>query len=360
MEENMPKLSHSSTIYLNRDCPRACPYCSIRRPNFPTLSGEEWKDVFDILHDYLGINFYLILGVEPLAMSYEDLSKIVRHLNEKDYEYAFYTTAPGNTFSKLEKLIHEDGLRNVSAGLDFVVEVYEANKHKLPKDIIKLNETSKLTLHQKSVETQKMLEYAINSNVEEVHGIITISRMNYLYLPELIDYLIDKYQNRLHIGINYVEYGHGKDFDFAPHKITPYHFTEKDIPSLNKIIDELERKSNSPKYNMVQIPFDYLRQTQYLPKLNRKCNIIIPTVDADGSLRRCGYRIGNEIHKYSVFDIPTKKEEIIKTYQKEVATCPGCLWAYPYVVSINEDLVNYRSDLWKKREEEVKKYYKGE
>ena len=347
--------SKSSTIYLNRKCPRNCPYCSIVDNSVKEISAEEWCEAFDLMHQELGTEFFLILGTEPLVMKKGKLERIVEHLSERDYEYGFYTTAPGHTQDRLFNLVKNHGLRNVSAGLDYIDEVYESSKPSLPSEIIKLNEESRDLLQTKSLETLDMLGKSIQLGVPEVHCVITISRMNYLYLPEMIMYLVSRFQDRLHIALNYVEKGDDYDFDFAPSNITDWHFTERDRTELEVMVAKVAKVYETCESLMLQTPWSYFTDIDSLLSLDMPCRVVIPTVDADGTFRKCGYRTGYEIRKYSVFDLKDKKTEIIKTFEDEVKTCRGCYWSYPTAIrEYGEKILDYRSNFWKERRKIVR------
>jgi len=61
-------LIHTVVIYLNRKCPRRCPYCNVWRIEEQTLSVPKWKNAFLNLREYLNSEFYLILNNEPLLL----------------------------------------------------------------------------------------------------------------------------------------------------------------------------------------------------------------------------------------------------------------------------------------------------
>jgi hypothetical protein len=56
-----------------------------------------------------------------------------------------------------------------------------------------------------------------------------------------------------------------------------------------------------------------------------------PSIDADGSLRCCGYRKGTRTSKLSVFDLATDKgvSDWRAAVEADCAECPGCTWSYP-------------------------------
>ena len=64
-----------------------------------------------------------------------------------------------------------------------------------------------------------------------------------------------------------------------------------------------------------------------------------PTIDADGSLRVCGYRKGELTSQMSIFDLPDKWEKWRLSVFDDAMQCPRCGWSYPWMY-----------DYWKKRE----------
>ena len=321
-------LSECSTIYLNRDCPRNCSFCSNKK-DMKSLDGKQWCQVFDRLQDWFDTKFFLILGIEPLMLPEIDLKTIIDYFKERtDLEYAFYTTAPYSYLAKLDRLF-KYGLRNASCGIDV-----------LPK--------GSDSLHKKAKSAIRIFDLASTyETVTEIHALITISKVNINEVPELIEYLVGRYgtTKKLHIGLNYIEHSDGLDFDFAPERC-PEAFSSSDIELLRQfsnVMAEVYKQFG----NFIQTPYDYIQNYESAITLDKHCNMVIPCVDADGSLRKCGYRTGNFNSLNILSDLT--KQDIRNLYINEVSRCNGCYWAYSYIVANNNELVDYRSKTWKER-----------
>ena len=319
----MSTFSDCCTIYLNRDCPRNCSFCANKK-SIPSLSGEQWCIAFDKLRMIFDTKFFLILGIEPLMLDINDLYKIVDYFKENpNLEYAFYTTAPESYLGKLQ-LLFDRGLRNVSCGVDTLPW--------LPGP-----------LQSKAKSAIKIFDLAYKQpGVTEIHALITIQKYNIHLIRDIIEFLYARYPEKLHIGLNYIEHGDGDDFDFAPEDC-PESFSESDEKLLRSF-------SNSAKAiyadfsNIIQTPYEYIKDYKQAITLNRPCNMVIPCIEADGSLRKCGYRTGN-------FNINILDADIFvrNLYKDAVKVCKGCYWAYPYIVSTNNELVDYRSEVWRNK-----------
>lgn len=343
------------SIFLNRNCPRKCPYCNVvdRKKEFKRLSTDQWKKVFRIL-EKRGVDFFLILGTEPLMME-SNLVDIVKFWKENNYEYGFYTTSPGFYFNKWADKLVDSGLQNWSSGIDFIPQVYLQQKNKLSEECVKLVNQEWLGLIKKAADGLYGMEYMHKKKITEQHVLITISRMNIEFVPEMIKWLVDRFGSTLRVALNYVEYSNEKDMDFATPKefCKDYLLFEKDKHIWKQFINKM--KSFPNKYVIrVQIPFDYLYNWSWIVNLDRHGNkkYCALSIECDGSIRKCGYKKGTNLTKYNILECDNDNlfNRVYDEWQKEVNDCKGCYWVFPYMLEVvGKDVVNYQSNYWKKR-----------
>jgi len=335
----MKYIPKAVSIYLNRTCPRKCPYCDVITGK-KSLSVEKWKEVFTILENK-GTNFYLILASEPLMMG-DDLVELVKFWNERGYEYGFYSTSPEPYFSRLKEKLKKVGIRNWSSGIDFIDEVYMSKRWK--PDTRYLVEQQREQLVKKGREAIKGMQ-EMQDYVEETHALITISRMNIEMVPDIIKYIVDNV-DKVHIGLNFVEWSEGDKMDFATTKGSPFFFVDGDQELLQTLKDKLI--SLPDKYRKyIQTPLEYFDNIDNILNLNFHCslNSLAMGIDCDGSIRLCGYKKLDK--KISIFDLnDSTLEEIVKEWKE----CDGCYWAYPYIIDkLGIEGVDYRSKYWEER-----------
>jgi len=344
------------SIYLNRRCFRSCPYCDVVKPKLDKkkLSVNDWKKVFHILEKSVGIDFFLVLGTEPFLLG-DDLVKLVRFWSKKDYRYALYSTADKKLFNKLSSRLVLAGLRNFSCGLDFINEVYGQCKSKVDKRTRKLVDESYYTLLSKSVDSLSNIRYMLDANIEEVLALITISRMNIEFVPEMIVYLVDNFSERLKISCNFVEYSSSSVMDFAKSVSDDLYYGFRNDKSDNEVFAKFLRKiDNLPDryYRRLQPPLMYLMDYRYVVEQTRKCCIhtCAMGIECNGKLRACGYNYGKRVSRWSVFDIPKHKQKIFDDWKRDIDECAGCYWAWPYMIEYcGKDIAIFDSELWKRK-----------
>jgi hypothetical protein len=72
-------------------------------------------------------------------------------------------------------------------------------------------------------------------------------------------------------------------------------------------------------------------------------------VESNAQFRKCGYRVGKYVTKYSVFDLPEKKDEILKMWERDIKECKGCYWVLPFILNKTFDIVRFDSGYWKRK-----------
>jgi len=305
----------NALTYFTRSCPRKCKYCALRDAKGvgQQLSAARWIKVFEIFEE-MDISFNLILGNETWLLG-EDLLTIFK---ENKVPYALYTTCPEPWWIKYREKFFDSGyIDNLSAGVDFPM---------LPHYHPMINDDS----YKKSMTALAGLKwYRENYPDYDCQGTITVHKMNYEYLPELVKLLTDM---GVFIGINFIHWDKDGGYDFFPKKeeIQELLFTEEDLPKLWKVLLKVVAMPNLVQ-NIEMLTNALMKD---LTGMGWHCNgdpYGGPSVDADGTLRVCGYRKGERTSKFSIWDLPEKESEWKEAVKKDAMDCPGCFWSYPWM-----------------------------
>jgi sulfatase maturation enzyme AslB (radical SAM superfamily) len=160
---------------------------------------------------------------------------------------------------------------------------------------------------------------------------ITIHAKSLPYIEEMIEFASN---NEIFTGINMIHYDSDGRFDFFPSEFdiraAGLYIKDNQMFRLEEIAEFIEKNKGCI---LLQNP-EYISQVLMYPRQNWHCKgdpYGGPTVDADGSLRLCGYRKGTRTPMYNVWDLQdsnlhSKWEEAV---QKDAEECPGCSWSYP-------------------------------
>ena len=327
-----------SCLYLTRHCPMDCKYCAIRKTTLKReLTYREWIKAFEVLKK-LGVEFNLILGNEVLLLG-DDLVKIVRYLNEKKMSYAMYSTCPAGLFDKVKEPLIKAKLKNLSCGFDSLKR----------KDSIGIKSRRGL---------KAMIEMKKRIKGLDTQGTITLSKIN---LNEVVNLFKTLTKNDIWGAVNSIHWDKDGKYDFFPPKKYLKDFIIKDKKKFKEVCEELKRLTLAGKIKIQNPPeyFDALKK--YGLNMGWHCKEpYIINVDADGHLRLCGYRRGEEVTKFTIFDLADKKkfEEYKKVWRKESKKCPGCFWSYWWMAEnfIKTNQRKYGKGVFKKHKS---KYWKS-
>lgn len=303
-----------SCIYLTRACPNSCIYCAIRNSPLqgPELTLEQWRRAFDILKD-LGVDFHLLLGNELLMR--DDIVEIMDYLtNVIQTPYAFYTTCPPYLMKKHAQNLVDIGLTNASSGMDIID----------PKANVDLS------VKQKSIHGFLGLRWFKKHGVPDLQGNITASSISIEELPNTIRIITDEgYWS----GMNTIHWNRDGRYDFFPpvDAIQDLLITQDQIDKCADVLSEMLLRHEIALMN----PPEYLEAwRQFGANINWHCTQpLIYTVDADGTMRCCGYRKGFYSPKISIFDLETHNGvyRFWDAWKKDQKECPGCFWSYPWL-----------------------------
>jgi len=308
----------NSLVYLTRQCPRKCDYCRLRDSNLenPELNTEQWLGVFEILHT-IGVDFNLILGNETWLLG-GNLLEIFQH---NKVPYALYTSAPPKLFDKWQGQFFKGRIDNLSCGIDWPISRLKYMSYDLMSDDEK-----------KSYQGWKALMFT-RKNFPHVdcQGTITVTRKNYGHLFNTVKELSSIGVN---VGINFIHWNKDGGFDFFPegNEIEDLLLT-KDIDHKHFLRQEIHRTITA-KGNMIQNREMFINDYGHMLYMDWHCcgnPYGGPTIDADGSLRLCGYRPGKRTSQMTIFDLQKNWGDWQNAIRNDALDCPGCGWSYPWM-----------------------------
>lgn len=304
------------TVFLNRDCPRNCPQCSISDGSRKAMSLEEWKRAFLLLKEKLGVKFFLILGTEPLLMKY-DLVSLIGWFHNNKIVYGFYSTSPEPLFSRFKTQLVQAGLENWSCGIDMIPGMFA-------KDPM---------MEKKAVEGLMGLSWMAHQGVQTLAN-TTITNANLDHIPDIIRYCQETIPGVVHT-INPVEWRHSEFFDFFSRKEDMEHIL---IPSerrcdVERMITRVLKMTREPGIRISNTDRHLLDIPKYFDRLDYNCRGKAgPSLDCDGTLRACGYYRGVSSPAYTVWDLAgdVHARAFKLAWRSDVANCTGCHWTFPY------------------------------
>lgn len=326
-----------SCIYLTKKCPRRCEYCRIRDSKLQgeELTTEQWIEAFHILKD-AGVEFNLILGNEPFMLK-EELPKIIEGI--QDINYGIYSSAPKELFDEYCDDVVNAGLKNFS----------------IPIDLVNVDTEYKGDIKDKGWQGLQNLLTMKEKGVRELLGIITVHKMNCRNLVDIVKYVS---QFGMTVGLNVIHWDRDGKYDFFPPKeeLDGYILDEDDKLALMEQLKELLIMKNNKEVNIQNNANWFADIFRYLDNLDWHCTRDeILTIDADGSFRVCGYRKGQHVCRFNVFNFRENMDEFLEALHKDREECPGCFWSYPYLSEQWDDTANHFVDLDKIYKEQLNK-----
>ena len=319
---NQPVIRYSC-IYLNRSCPRHCEYCSERDAPLKgrELTEPEWEKIITHL-DKLGIKFHLFLGNDCLLLGDEFL-KLVQFLKGRR-DYALYSTMEPRLFGKYKDRLLP-GLYNLSAGIDVL--------------------TGTGDIAEKSRDGLAGLTWLREHNIPDCQGTITLGNHNIDQVEKLVQTLSER---GIYVGINVTHWNQDGGFDFFPEKKYLKDYILERTPELEQLIKNLVTGIKSGRY-LIQNPPEYLEGIlEHGIDLSWHCSEPhIIAIDADGSLRCCGYRKGRALSRYHVLDLGTQKLSIGRyreLWMEDSTECSGCCWSYAWMAEYTAKTEKYHGD----------------
>jgi MoaA/NifB/PqqE/SkfB family radical SAM enzyme len=295
-----------SVVYLTRRCPRKCSYCTLRdgRNVGKELETYQWIRAFNILKE-LGVKFNLVLGNETWLLG-KNLPTIMKH---SPY-YGLYTSCNRSLFSAAYKEMFGRGIYSFSCGADY------------PPSMSKYG----TEIESKAADVATLMQIVRREYPKvDCQVTFTLHRNSYKNFPQYVR----EYSNLgVNIGAGVLQWDIDGKFDFASRKedmedllLRPQDETE--------VVDVLEEAVSIPN-NTLALPGLLGLDYKILSTLDWHCKgdpIGGPTVDADGSLRVCGYRKGDLTSKFNIFDLPKREDDWKAAVYEDAINCPGCLWS---------------------------------
>lgn len=331
---NKPLSFSTVTIFLNRACPRTCYQCGIADNSRKALKADQWLKVFDNLNRVFGATFYLFLGTEPLLLG-QGLIDIVRGMKERGYFYGWYSTSPEPLFTKWRDKLVEAGIDNWSAGIDNL-------PHLAPMDP---------STDKKVRESIAGLQWMAARGVS-TFTLTTIHKKNLTLVPEILEWC---QRNIPGVGsaMNFVEWQKEPQYDFfsKPEDMAPMLWDGSDAERnlVKKTMLEIAALSRV-EGNIIQCPDDFaLDAHRHYDKLDQHCQGIIgPSVDADGTMRLCGYNRGDKVMDMNALDLtPDRFEEFMEKWEDDLWKCKGCFWSFVPLLNADPRILDIRSDYFR-------------
>jgi len=169
----------------------------------------------------------------------------------------------------------------------------------------------------------------------DCQGTITISKKNIFHIIETINELSAM---GVDVGLNFVHANMDGGYDFfpSPEYLEAYLFSADWWSEIRNLGEELSKLKYHRVQNMADT-IDLCRNSYESVGCTNTCWHCMgdpyggPSVDADGSLRCCGYRKGELTSQMSIFDLTTteKIQEWKNRVYQDSQKCPGCTWSYP-------------------------------
>jgi MoaA/NifB/PqqE/SkfB family radical SAM enzyme len=313
----------------------------------PELSIEQWIQAFEILHG-MGVRFNLILGNETWALG-EPLIRVIETLMYRNISYALYTTCFKKLFKKHRENFFLKGIDNLSCGVDYPYDWFE-------NDVVDYDGLELANdMERKSWlawDAFKWVKRDWKSTDIDCQGTITMHRKNALHVPKIIRQLSDI---GVFSGLNIIHYNKDGQFDLFPYlaEIHDMCFIMEEDWKMAKYVFNQIKKMREDKKNpiLLQNPDIYDNITFLELNMGWHCHgdpYGGPTIDADGSLRCCGYRKGSRTPAYSIFDLkyPKKRASWEKAMKADALDCPGCCWSYPMMWKRHAHNPEHRQDVF--------------
>lgn len=322
------------TVILNRGCPRDCPQCGIADNSREAMSVEDWIRALSILRDEFGAWFYLFLGTEPLLFR-EGLIDLIKWFHKEKLYYGFYSTSPEPLFSRYRQQLVDAGLQNWSSGIDGLPGM----------DMDPITD-------KKARESIAGLQWMAERGVQ-THTLTTIHKKNLLQVPETLRWL-QKNIPGVQSSANFIEWRREPEMDFFSPKADMadlcWDGTPEEAQAVRSTMAEIKLLSRVQGM-IIQTVDQYLDDAvHHYNDLNLHCEGHIgPAIDADGTLRLCGYSTGRKSQKWSVFDLPGNRHRFMEDWMVDLNRCSGCHWHYVEMIRIQPRILNPQSGIHQER-----------
>jgi len=268
-------------------------------------------------------------------LSYPWPVELVRELRAFWGRYAIYSTFPEGWTQKLLDKILEEGLYNISGGVDVWPGLLTGDKH----------------VDAKSSAVLRWLVYCKEHGVPDVQATVTIHRHNFDKLYPLLDLCTEK---DIWMGASLIEYSKDGKHDFYGPKesVQNWLIPESDRARFRDTMYELAREIRKGRW-MMQVPpryFERMGDWEYNQTPWHCSEAVLIHIEEDGMLRACSYR-GPLKEPISVFELreggSLSMEEYVRLQRQCADECPGCgggggAWSYWWMA---EEFLKGRLDL---------------
>lgn len=299
-------------ILWTRKCLNQCSACAMATGRENTMSIREWQNGILNLQG-LGCKFIAFYGAEPLA-EFQKLAPVVGYAEERGIHTTIITSGMVPHFFETLKYLHDHGARSLS----------------MSYDIVPYDKFSK----QKTYRAKAGLKFFQSLGCRDVAAIVTLTRENFMFLPDTID-MFSKEGIWTFFDVIHADRGQPgskcKNFD----GIDQLMFREDDLPDFKVVVEEVLRMKQEGKMCHASPLFLKLLTEGPAPKLlhyNWNCAVenAFPawvTVDSDGVVYPCDDFCPPHQTKIKLYNLHDNWGIFADYWTYKVANCcPGCAW----------------------------------
>lgn len=329
----MRKPLYTVAVYLNRDCVLNCPQCGICDGSKRPLSSEKFQEAFDILHETLGVTFFLVLGTEPLLLK-DTFVDIVKYWSDRNLFYAIYSISPEPLFTRYRNKLLDVGLNNWSCGIDGIPGLHPLSP----------------IVEKKTKMGLKGLKWMSEHGVDTFE-VTTVTNENLDHVADIVEFCQENIRG-CGSCINPVEWRHNDEFDFFSKKedMLDLVIPPERLENVHAMVRKMLELTRRPGY-IIQNNDKFLKNYhKYYDTLDLVCGGTVGMgMDCSGELRRCGYSKGKEICNYTVWDLAKDPDKIYDIWLKDAQECKGCYWSWIYSLQEDVNAAVLNSDYYRKR-----------
>lgn len=301
-------------ILWTRKCPLRCSYCAMATGQTNEKSVRYWYKVAKQLKN-LNCRFAAFYGAEPLADAENliKLGKVLKRFSKLGIDTTLITSGVVPHLRERLQYLHDMGLRSLT----------------MSYDIQPLDSSSAA----KSAQALETLLWFKSLGVRDVAAVTTLTKTNFMYLPEHIRQMTE-------MGIwtffDLIHDDRGQPGSKCKHTSTTQEllFDDKTYPELYSVLNEVARLKQSGALCNSSLPFiDLLKENdfQHIRKYDWNCaaDEVFPgwiTIDYNGQVYPCDDFHCSEV-SFSADRISKEFDNFRDAYKRLVQEkCPGCLW----------------------------------
>lgn len=308
-------------ILWTRVCPLKCSYCAMADGRRNIVEFDKWRDGFIQLKK-LGCSFSAFYGAEPLA-DFDKLPEVIEFAECIGINTTVITSGCVSDLSEKLKTLYNHGLRSITTSYD----ADNADKSSLRK-------------------TDKALsvieEFKSFGTVRDTAVVVTLTKSNYLFLPDIIGDMTTKgiwtffdliHPDRGQPGSKVKETEYSNELYFTKEDIVP-------LIDVLKIVMQMKEKgflchTSKAFVESVKLAMAYFSVTKQPSAIypfiwqccEASCFPSWVTVDCDGNVYPCDDFYTKDAPIIKVWNIAERFVEFGEIWKPIIKEkCPGCLW----------------------------------